>query len=206
MEAKRIRKTGDERRKEIKQSILEIVFTDGIHKLSTRYLAQKVGLSEGALFRHYPNKKAMIEDIISDVKIELIDELKKIAYGSYSPQKRLDEFITFTLKYLYNKKGITMILFTEASHQNDEGLKQSMNSIYELQKQYFAKIVLDGISRKIWDNTINVESLTRLYMGIPVTLNIEMILNPDKFNIEIFCNQMKNIILKVLSKRVAHTH
>ena len=201
MEAKRIRKTGDERRKEIKQSILEIVFTDGIHKLSTRYLAQKVGLSEGALFRHYPNKKAMIEDIISDVKIELIDELKKIAYGSDSPQKRLDEFITFTLKYLYNKKGITMILFTEASHQNDEGLKQSMNSIYELQKQYFAKIVLDGISRKIWDNTINVESLTRLYMGIPVTLNIEMILNPDKFNIEIFCNQMKNIILKVLSKK-----
>ena len=200
METKRIRKSGDERRKEIKQSILDIVFTDGIHKLSTRYLAQKVGLSEGALFRHYPNKLAMIEDIISDVKTEMIDKLKKIAYESKPPQERLSKFITYTLTYLYRKKGITMILFTEASHQNDEGLKQKMNTIYKLQKQYFTKIVLDGIEQGLWDKTTNVENLARLYMGIPVTLNIEMILEPDKFDIETFCKQMRNIILKVLTK------
>ncbi len=200
METKRIRKSGDERRKEIKQSILDIVFTDGIHKLSTRYLAQKVGLSEGALFRHYPNKLAMIEDIISDVKTEMIDKLKKIAYEYKPPQERLSKFITYTLTYLYRKKGITMILFTEASHQNDEGLKQKMNTIYKLQKQYFTKIVLDGIEQGLWDKTTNVESLARLYMGIPVTLNIEMILDPDKFDIGTFCKQMRNIILKVLTK------
>ncbi len=201
MAIKRIRKTGDERRKEIKQCILDIVFTEGMHKLSTRYLAQKVGLSEGALFRHYPNKMAMIEDIIGDVKIEMIDYLKDIAENNKSPRERLDEYISFTLDYLYHKKGITLLLFTEASYQNDEGLKQTMNTIYRLQKQYFTKIVLDGIAQGIWDDTIDVENLARLYMGIPVTLNIEMILNPKAFDHKIFCNQMKNIILKVLTKK-----
>ena len=61
MADKRVRKSGDERREEIKESILNIVFSEGMHKLSTRYLAQKVGVSEGALFRHYPSKKAMVE-------------------------------------------------------------------------------------------------------------------------------------------------
>ena len=201
MADKRVRKSGDERREEIKESILNIVFSEGMHKLSTRYLAQKVGVSEGALFRHYPSKKAMIEDIISDVNVEMVSRLKNIAEEAKSPQLRLDEYITFTLNYLYHKKGITLLLFTEASYQNDEGLKHTMDDIYKSQKQYFTKIVLDGITEGIWDDTIDVENLARLYMGIPVTLNIEMILNTENFDHDSFCNQMKTIILKVLSKR-----
>jgi AcrR family transcriptional regulator len=200
MVTKRVRKTGDERREEIKESILDIVFTEGMHKLSTRYLAQKVGVSEGALFRHYPTKKAMIEDIIGDVNLEMVSRLKSIAESDKAPQLRLDEYITFTLDYLYQKKGITLILFTEASYQNDEGLKQTMNEIYKSQKQYFTKIIKDGFAEGIWDDTINVENLARLYMGIPVTLNIEMILNSENFDHNSFGEQMKTIILKVLSK------
>ena len=197
MVTKRVRKTGDERREEIKESILDIVFTEGMHKLSTRYLAQKVGVSEGALFRHYPTKKAMIEDIIGDVNLEMVSRLKSIAESDKAPQLRLDEYITFTLDYLYQKKGITLILFTEASYQNDEGLKQTMNEIYKSQKQYFTKIIRDGFAEGIWDDTINVENLARLYMGIPVTLNIEMIQNSENFDHNSFGEQMKTIILKV---------
>ena len=201
MATKRIRKSGDERREEIKQCILDIVFSEGMQKLSTRYLAQKVGVSEGALFRHYPNKAAMFEDIINDVKVELITRLKNIAEDNETPQIRLNNYISFTLDYLYRKKGITLLLFTEASYKNDEGLKKTMNTIYNSQKQYFKKIVSDGINEGIWDDTTDIENLSRLYMGIPVTLNIEMILNSEKFDHDDFRNQMKNIIFKVLSKK-----
>ncbi len=199
--AKRIRKTGDERREEIKEAILDIVFKEGMHKLSTRFLAKKVGVSEGALFRHYPTKQAMIEDIISDVKNEMITGLENISTESSSPEKRLERYILFTLNYLYNKKGITLLLFTEASYQNDEGLKKTLDSIYKLQKRYFSNIVIDGINKGIWDDSINVENLARLYMGIPVTLNIEMILNSENFDHKSFSNQMITIIFKILSKK-----
>ncbi len=200
MTATRTRMTGAERKEQIKESILNIIYTEGMHKLSTRYLAQKVGVSEGALFRHYPTKKAMIQDIINDVNHELVIHLKAIAENKKTPDKRLDEYISFTLNYLYQKKGITLLLFTEASYQNDEGLKETMNILYSYQKQYFSKIVLDGITAGLWDESIDVENLARLYMGIPVTLNIEMILNADSFDHDSFCDQMKTIILKVLKK------
>jgi len=200
MTVTRTRMTSPERKEQIKESILNIIYSEGMHKLSTRYLAQKVGVSEGALFRHYPTKRAMIEDIINDVNKELVSGLKNIAEGEKPPEQRLEQYITFTLNYLYQKKGITLLLFTEASYQNDEGLKETMNSLYSLQKQYFSKIVLDGITTGIWDESIDVENLARLYMGIPVTLNIEMILNDESFDHNTFCNQMKAIILKVLKK------
>jgi AcrR family transcriptional regulator len=196
-----IRKPGEKRREEIKESILDIIFNEGMHKLSTRYLATKVGVSEGTLFRHYPSKKAMIEDIINDVINEMIGSLKVISKKEKPPKERLDEYISFTLDYLYHKKGVTLLLFTEASYQNDEGLKNTLNNIYNSQKSHFKKIILDGINKGIWDETINVDNLAQLYMGVPVTLNVEMILNNKHFNIDLFREQMKKIIFKVLAKR-----
>lgn len=200
MAKKRIRKSGDQRREEIKNSILEIVSTEGMHKLSTRYLATKVGVSEGALFRHYPTKKAMIEDIIRDVNNEMINRLKNIAAEDSSPEYRLDRYITFTLDYLYQKRGITLILFTEASYQNDEGLKHTLDTIYKSQIHYFQEIVLDGISKGIWNNNIDVDDLAHLYMGIPITLNIELVLEKDNFDHSLFTVKMKKLIFKILSK------
>ena len=48
------------RQGQIKKAILDIISKDGIGKLSTRNLAARVGVSEGALFRHFPSKKAMM--------------------------------------------------------------------------------------------------------------------------------------------------
>ncbi len=171
-----------------------------MQKLSTRYLAQKIGISEGALFRHYPSKRAMIEGIIQDVSDELIEELKIIASLNEAATSRLEKYICFTINYLFEKKGITLLLFTEASYKNEAGLKQVMSSIYKSQKHYFAKIILDGIAEGIWDENINVDHLTSLYMGIPVTMNIETILHLETFNHNEFCKQMEYFILKVLAK------
>ena len=45
------------RQKQIKKAVLEIISTEGIRKLSTRKLASKIGVTEGALFRHFSSKK-----------------------------------------------------------------------------------------------------------------------------------------------------
>jgi len=45
------------RQTQIKKAVLEIIFSEGIGKLSTRNLASRVGVSEGAIFRHFPSKK-----------------------------------------------------------------------------------------------------------------------------------------------------
>ena len=200
MTKKVIRLSSKERKKQIKECILEILFTEGMSKLSTRYLAQKVGVSEGALFRHYPTKKEMIQDIVNDVNDELIFKLKKISESKITADKRLVEYMCFTIKYLHKKKGITLLLFTEASYKNDEGLKETMDNIYHQQKQLFSKIILDGIAEDLWDKNININGLANLYMGIPVTLNIETILHKGKFDSKAYCEEMNAFIFKILQK------
>ncbi|MCD6557256.1 MAG: TetR/AcrR family transcriptional regulator [Bacteroidales bacterium] len=194
--------SGDIRREQIKKAVLEIVFSEGLKKLTTKNLAKKVGLSEGAVFRHYPTKQAIILGIIDDVKNELVTKLQQISeQKNKSPEEKLEKFVCSHITYLKKNKGISIILFTEASYQNDAVLKEKLDEIFHLQKSYFTNIIRMGINSGVWEHSISPENVAALYMGIPITINIEMNLNPGKFKYTNFCRNMVILLQRILEKR-----
>jgi AcrR family transcriptional regulator len=194
------RQNTDIRQEQIKQAVLDIIYTDGLKNLSTRNLANRIGMSEGAIFRHFPTKQDIILSIINDVQKDFIGKLRKIANTKVEPKARLEEFVCETVNYLTKNKGITMLLFSEATNNNDASLKNSLHQIFNNQKELVSKIFLDGISAGTWDKGVPVESLSMLYMGIPVSLNIEMILSGGTFHANNFCISMMQLLLRILNK------
>jgi hypothetical protein len=63
-----------------------------------------------------------------------------------------------------------------------------------------SKVVLDGIAEGIWDENIPVENVAMLYMGIPVSLNVELILNKGVLDTSNFCSRMMFLINKMLTR------
>ncbi len=194
------RQSTDIRQEQIKQAVLEIIYSDGLKNLSTRNLAKQIGMSEGSIFRHFKTKQDIILAIISDVQVEFIGQLRKIATSGSEPVSRLHEYLCATVKYLTINKGITMLLFSEASHNNDTGLKNQLQQVFNQQKQLVSKIILDGIAIGIWDENVSVEDVAMLYIGIPVSLNIELVLSGGEFHPDNFCNRMMQLLLKMLKK------
>lgn len=195
-----MRQSTEIRQEQIKQAVLDIIFTDGLKNVSTRMLAQRIGMSEGAIFRHFPTKQHIILSIIDDVQKDFIGSLRKIANSSKVPETRLKDFLCQTIKYLTDNKGITMLMFSEASHNNDAELKSKLQQIFNSQKKLVSKIFLDGIASGQWDESIPVDYLAMLYMGIPVSLNIELILTGGEFHSENFCTKMMFLLQKILNK------
>jgi len=196
-----IRKTTDIRQEEIKAAVLAIIFRDGLKNLSTKNIAREVGISEGSIFRHFRSKKEIILSIMDDVVNNLIESLRQISLEHTPPADRLYKYLCRTVSYLIENKGITILLFSEASYENDSELITKLNFIFNNQKQLAGKIISDGIAMGIWDETISVEDFSSLYMGIPITLNIELILNKDSFERINFCKRMYELILKILVKK-----
>jgi AcrR family transcriptional regulator len=195
-----IRKSTDTRQEEIKKAFLNIIYRDGLKKLSTRNLAREVGISEGAIFRHFASKNDIILAIINDVQQDMIEELRIITLESGSPAKRLFKYLCKTITYLIENNGITMLLFSEAAYGNDKELIAKLNYIFNSQKQLAGKIISDGIAEGIWDESVSVEDFTTLYMGIPITLNIELILNKENFHKDNFCIRMHELLMRILKR------
>ena len=189
------------RQEQIKKAILDIVSTEGIGKLSTRNVALRVGVTEGALFRHFPSKKAMMLSILEDVKHDLLSAQEKIVYSGLKAAEKLKSFLCLHVNYLIDNKGITMLLFSEAAHLNDPNLKGGLREILLTQKEYVSKIVREGMNEGIWDTSLEVENVAMLYMGIPITLNIELILQSDRVSRDRFCDQMLDLFERFLDKR-----
>ena len=192
------RETTEIRQEQIKKAVLEIIAEEGLHNISTRNLAKKIGFSEGAIFRHFPSKRDIIKGIMDDVANDLIGSLRSIVISPIKSEEKLYNYLCRNVKYLKENRGITILLFSEATHLGDKELKEKLNQILSEQKQFIIKMVKDGIVEGVWDKKVNAEDVAILYMGIPITFNIELVLNKSELNVDNFCKRMYNLILKTL--------
>jgi AcrR family transcriptional regulator len=192
------RETTDIRQEQIKKAVLEIIAEEGLHNLSTRNLAKKIGFSEGAIFRHFSSKRDIIKGIMDDVANDLIGSLRSIVISPVKTEEKLFNYLCRNVRYLKENRGVTILLFSEATHLGDKELKEKLNQILLEQKQFIIKMVKDGISEGLCDKNINPEDIAMLYMGIPIMFNIEMILNKSGLNVDNFCQRMYSLILKTL--------
>ena len=189
------------RQEQIKKAVLDIIATVGFQKLSTRNLANRVGISEGALFRHFKSKKDILLAIMQDVRTQLVKKLWEISLADEAADLRLFRFLCAHITYLLEKKGIIFLLFSEAAHMNDSDLKKHLHDILNEQKQYVTKIIQDGLVGGLWDPKLSAENVAVLYLGIPLALNIELLLDPQRVQTENFCKKMIGLLEKVLKKR-----
>ncbi len=194
------RESTDIRQEQIKKAVLDIIADEGLHNISTRNLAKRIGLTEGAIFRHFPTKRDIVKGIMDDVAEDLVGSLRNIVLKPDKAETKLSNYLCRNVKYLKENRGITILLFSEAAHLGDNELKEKLNQILSEQKQFIIKIVKEGIAEGVWDKSINPEDVAVIYMGIPITFNIELILNKSGFNTDNFCKRMYSLILKALKK------
>lgn len=193
------KKSTEIRQQEIKSAVFEIIQKEGINSISTKNLAKYTGLSEGAIFRHFKSKKNIMLAIIEDVENDMVQTLKEIAHNETPADERLKEYLCSHISYLAAHNGVTLLLFTEASHSNDEEMIQKLKGIFNSQREFIAKIIQDGIDNSIWSKDIDIQSITQFYMGIPITYNISSILTKKREDTENFCKKMTEIFEKLLA-------
>jgi len=193
-----IRLSTETRQAQIKEAVLDIISNEGLAKLSTKNLAARVGVSEGAIHRHFKSKKNILLSVVEDVYDNLVVNQKAIADSKMTPSVKLFTFFCKQIKYLIYNKGVTILLFSEATHANDSDLKEKLLEILKAQKNLLKQIVTEGINHGSWDKNLDLDAFAILYMGIPVILNIELVLNKEKFNHEDFCNKMFVLLERIL--------
>ena len=192
------RETTDIRQEQIKKAVLEIIAEEGLHNLSTRNLAKRIGFSEGAIFRHFSTKRDIIKGIMDDVAKDLIGSLRSIVLSPIKTEEKLFNYLCRNVRYLKENRGVTILLFSEATHLGDKELKDKLNQILNEQKQFIIKMVKDGIAEGFCDKNVNPEDVAMLYMGIPIMFNIELVLNKEALHIDNFCKRMYALVLKIL--------
>lgn len=108
-EVKRQYKSGDERREEIVRATLAILAEEGMHAWTTSALAERVSVSEAALFKHFDSK----DDILSAALRHQAEELRA-CIEAYRPEgpgwERVLGLAREVMSYLEETEGGPLVI------------------------------------------------------------------------------------------------
>ncbi len=96
------------RRSQILDIALSIVHTKGIHSLTLREIADRAGVSEAALFRHFKSK----EDIVDSLASMVFEENQFFPHGE-GPWEAMENMLKWQLESFQNNPMHTSIFFQE---------------------------------------------------------------------------------------------
>ncbi|WP_410958434.1 nucleoid occlusion factor SlmA, partial [Salmonella sp. LS2020056sal] len=77
---------------------------------TTAKLAAEVGVSEAALYRHFPSKARMFEGLIEFIEDTLLSRINLILENEKETQSRIYNILLLLLAFAEKNPGITRIL------------------------------------------------------------------------------------------------
>lgn len=104
------RRTSEVRQAELTDAALHLIATQGITALSTRNLAAHVGLSTGAIFRHFASLEALLDAVVA--RVEAVLEATYPA-AALPPSERLERFIEARSTAVGNQLGILRLVLSD---------------------------------------------------------------------------------------------
>src|SRR3546814_20670875 len=103
----RVRKPAEERKSEIVETALRLADKVGPDRLATGQIAEAVGLTQAALFRHFPKKKDLWEAIAASIGETVQQRWHALESGTVDPVARLPAIVTAPLQHLPDITAIT---------------------------------------------------------------------------------------------------
>ena len=120
------------RREEILQALAQMLeSSDGSQRITTAKLAANVGVSEAALYRHFPSKTRMFDSLIEFIEDSLITRINLIMQDEKETFNRLRLILLLILGFAERNPGLTRIMTGHALMFEQDRLQGRINQLFE---------------------------------------------------------------------------
>ncbi len=119
------------RRAQILQCLAHMLESNPGQRITTAKLAAEVGVSEAALYRHFPSKARMFEGLIEFIEDTLFSRINKILSEEKDTANRCQLIIHLILGFAEKNPGITRILNGDALMGEQDRLRDRIAQLYE---------------------------------------------------------------------------
>ena len=154
------------RRHQIVQTARKIVATQGMVFLTIQELARDVGVSEGAIYRHFKSK--------DEILLVLIDDIERALLGAVTDSVRPNEGILDQLKHLLQlhfssiekRRGVSFVVIAEALRFGDAEVKQATRQMVERYLEMVKATLQAGVESGEIDKDVDAEAAALMFFGM----------------------------------------
>lgn len=136
------------RREEILGTLAHMLTTSIGQPITTAKLAAEVGVSEAALYRHFPSKARMFDDLITYIEDILLGGVNKVLENEKQTLPRVEQIIHLILRFAEQSPGMTRVLTGDALMGENERLRARVVSLFERLESQIKQILRERRMRE----------------------------------------------------------
>jgi AcrR family transcriptional regulator len=152
------------RQQEIIAAALAIITDRGLEELTIRNIAERVGFSEAAVYRHFQNKMQILSTIIDIFARDSARLLKEIHGCSCSSLEKVKLFFLDRCRVFDADRVLATVMFAENLFQNDPTLAAKIRQVLYGHRQLLLATIRGGQRQKTIRN-LPAEHLFTMVMG-----------------------------------------
>ena len=138
-------------------------------RITTAKLAAQVGVSEAALYRHFPSKARMFEGLIDFIESSIFTQINLIKDKQKQTSTRVEHILYFLLGFSEQNPGLTRILMGDVLSGENERLQVRIGHLFsklesQIKQVLREKSMLDG-KKLLYDEVIMANLLLAYVEG-----------------------------------------
>ena len=157
--------SAEERREATVQAVVDLAAEQNPAEITTTAIADRMGLTQGALFRHFSNKDAILEATMTWVSERLLLRVDKAAEGAVSPAAALEAMFMAHIDFVAKHPGVPRMLFGELQRSGETLAKRMVQTLIRQYEQRLRRLMKAGKAQGELDADLNVDAAAVLFIG-----------------------------------------
>ena len=125
------------RQQQIIETAIKLIADKGIQGFTIKNLANAIGVTEPAIYRHFENKQNILIEILSLFKENKESFMKNVQADDVTPLDKLKALFELRFKYFAKNRAIASVIFSEELFRNDPILSEI---VFDIMKENQKKI------------------------------------------------------------------
>ncbi|WP_099823601.1 TetR/AcrR family transcriptional regulator [Oceaniglobus indicus] len=157
--------SAEERRHVTVEAVIDLAGRTNPDSITTAAIAKHMNLTQGALFRHFPNKEAIWLAVMEWVAARLMARLEKAADGLDSPLGTLEAIFLAHVGFVFDHPGAPRMMFGELQGARTTPAKRLARAMLERYTARVNDLIDAGKDRGELRADLDSEAAATLFIG-----------------------------------------
>ena len=191
----RVRMSSEERQAEIVGAVLALARERGPDAITTQDIATRIGVTQGAIFRHFPDKEAIWLAVFAWVRASLGGALDAAIDRAGSPLAKIERAFLAHVAFVAANPGVARVLFHELQYPGDSRVRVEVRAMIDGYRHRLARLFRDAKASDELPQALDPALASILFIGAVQSLVIQASLAGDERAMEARARRMFPLLL-----------
>lgn len=169
----------DERKAATVETLVALAGEQNPAEVTTTVIAKRMGVTQGALFKHFPTKEAMLQAVMDWVAERLLSRVDKAVEKASSPVAALEGMFMAHIDFVAAYPGVPRMLFGELQSAKETAPKRIAKTLMRRYGERLRRVIDEGKAQGDFDARLDTEAAVILFIGTVQGLVMRSLLTGD---------------------------